>query len=143
MLHVERCIDVDAGGDQFLDIHVALWVPTAWCVGVRQFVHQRQLRAACQQGVEIHFLQCVATIFDRTARDDFEAFEQCLGFLAAVGFDDAHDYIGAFATAGLRGGEHLECLADARCRTHEDLQTATRCLLRVLQQRVRGRSSFA
>ncbi len=143
VLHIERCVDIDTGGDQFLDIHVAFWMAAAWRVGVREFIDQRQLRTACQQGVEVHFLQGVTTIFDRTAGDDFEVFEEGLGFLAAVGFDDAHDHISALAAAGLCGGEHFEGLADAWGGTHEDLQTTTRCLLRVLQQRVRGRSAFA
>ena len=57
VLDVERGVDIDAGSDQFIDIHVALGMPAARRVGVRQFIDQRQLWASCQQGVEIHLLQ--------------------------------------------------------------------------------------
>ena len=57
VLDIERGVDVDAGGDQFLDIHVALGMPAARRVGVRQLIDQRQLRAARQQRVEVHLLQ--------------------------------------------------------------------------------------
>ena len=60
VLDVERGIDVDAGGDQLLDIHVALGMPAARRVGVRQFIDQRELRAARQQRVEIHLLPACA-----------------------------------------------------------------------------------
>ena len=56
VLDVERGVDVDAGGDQFLDIHVALRMAAARRVGVREFVDQRELRPARQQRVEIHLL---------------------------------------------------------------------------------------
>ena len=104
---------------------------------MRELIDQRKLRAACQQRVEVHLLQRAAAIIHGAARDGLEAFQQRLGFLAAVGFHHAHDDVGAFTPARLRRGQHLECLADAWRGTHEDLQAATRSLLRVLQQRVR------
>ena len=56
--------------------------------------------------------------------------------LAPVGLDHANDDIDAFLIARAGGGEHLEGLADARRGAEEDLQPATRRLLRGLQQRV-------
>ena len=126
VLDVERCIDIDAGGDQLLDVHVALGMAAAWCVGVRQFIDQRELRAAGQQCIEIHFRQRAPTVFDRTARDDLHAVEQRLGFASPVRLDHANDDIDAFLIARAGGGEHLEGLADARRGAEEDLQAATR-----------------
>ena len=136
VLDVERGVDVDAGGDQLLDIHVALGMAAARRVGVRQLIDQRELRAARQEGVEIHLLQRAPVVLDAPARDDLQAVEQCLGFLAPVRLDHADDDIDAFLHARAGGGEHLVGLADARRRAEEDLQAAARALLRRLQQRV-------
>ena len=125
VLDIQRCIDIDAGGDQFLDIHVAFGMAAAGSVGVGEFIHQRELRAACQQGVEVHFVERVAAVFDRAAWDGFQAVEQRLGFLAAVGFDNTDRDIGAFAKASLGSGQHFERLADAWRGAHEDLQATT------------------
>ncbi len=57
VLDVERRIDVDAGGQQFLDILVALLVPAAGRVGVGELVHQHQLGLARQDGVDVHLVQ--------------------------------------------------------------------------------------
>ena len=54
VLDVERGVDVDAGADQLLDIHVALGMPAAGRVAVRQLIDQGELRAARQQCVEVH-----------------------------------------------------------------------------------------
>ena len=57
MLDVERRVDVDAGGEQLLDIHVALGMPAARRVGVGQLVDQDELRRALQDGVEVHLVE--------------------------------------------------------------------------------------
>ena len=54
VLDVERRVDVDAGGQQFLDIQIALGMPAARRVGVGELVDQHQLRPARQDGVEVH-----------------------------------------------------------------------------------------
>ena len=137
VLDIERRIDIDAGGDQLLDIHVALGMAAAWRVGVRQFIDQRELRATRQQRIEIHLRQRAPTVIDRTARDDFHAVEQRLGLASPVRLDHANDDIDAFLIARAGRRQHLEGLADARRGTKEDLQAAARTLLRGLQQRVR------
>ena len=136
MLDVERCIDIDAGGDQLVDVHVALGMTATWCVGVSQFIDQRELRATGQQCIEIQLRQCAPTVIDRTARDDFHTVEQSLGFASPVRLNHTNDDIDAFLIARAGGGEHLEGLADTRRGAEEDLQAATRALLRGLQQRV-------
>ena len=64
MLDVERGVDVDAGGQQLLDIHIALGMAAAGRVGVRELVDQHELRAALQDGVEIHLRQHAALVID-------------------------------------------------------------------------------
>ena len=64
MLDIERREDIDAGGDQLLDIEVALGVPAAGGVGVGELVDENELRAALQDRVEIHLGQEVALVFD-------------------------------------------------------------------------------
>ena len=112
-------------------------------VGVRQLIDQRQLRASCQQGVEIHLLQHTSLVLDALARNHLEAVEQCLGFLPPVGLDDPDDHVDAFPQASPRRGEHLVRLAHAGRRADEDLQAPARFLLRRLQQCVGGRPAFA
>ena len=62
VLDVERRPDVDAGGEQLLDILPALRMPRAFGVGVGQLVDQDQLRLPRQRGVEIEFAQRHAAI---------------------------------------------------------------------------------
>ena len=143
MLDVECCVDVDAGGYQFLDIHVALGMPAARGIAVRQLIDQGKLRAACQHCVEVHFGERTPAVFDLAARHDLEAFEQRLGLAAAMRLDNADNDIRALAVARLCGGEHLVGLAHARRGPEEQLQATARALLRGLQQRVGGGPSVA
>ena len=56
VLDIEGSVDVDAASDQLLDIHVTFGMAAARRIGVRQLINQRQLRASCQQGVQIHLI---------------------------------------------------------------------------------------
>ncbi len=60
VLDVQRGVDVDAGGQQFLDIQIALGMAAAGRVGVRQFIHQHQSRAAGQDRVQVHLASASA-----------------------------------------------------------------------------------
>ena len=142
MLDIECGVDIDASRDQFFDIHVALWMPAARRVAVRQFIDQRQLRPSRQQGIEVHLLQHAPLVLDTLTRNDLKAVEQRFGFLPSVGLDDPDDNVGAFPQTRPRRAQHFVSLADAGCCSDEDLQAPTRILLRRLQQRVGGRSAF-
>ena len=134
VLDVQRRIDVDAGGQQLLDILVALVVPAARRVGVGQLVHQHQLRLARQDGVDVHLVQGAIAVRHLLARHDLEAVEQRFGLGALVGLDDADDDVDAFLAAGAPGGQHLVGLADAGGRAKKDLQP-TAILRRRRQER--------
>ncbi len=49
---------------QFVDVLVTLAVFAALDVGVRQFVHNRNLRLAGQDGIDVHFFEDRALVVD-------------------------------------------------------------------------------
>ena len=57
MLDVDGGVDVDAGRQQLLDIEIALGVAAAGRIGMGELVDQRDLRAARDDGVEVHLLE--------------------------------------------------------------------------------------
>ena len=142
MLDVERGVDVDTGSDEFLDIHVTFGMPAAWCVGMRQFIDQRELWAARQQCVEIHLFQSASFVLDALACNCLQTCEECLGLFPSVGLDDPSDDVDAFLQTSSCSSEHFIRLAHARGGADEDLQASARFLLRRLQQCVGGRTAF-
>ena len=140
VLDVERGEDVDARDQQFLNVEIALRVTRAGSIGVREFVDQHQFWPARQDGVEIHFLDATAFVVDGAPLHGLEAGQQRLGFLAAVGLDDADDEIDAFAALGLRRLKHFIGLADPRRGAEENLQPAAAFLLGLSQQRLGRRA---
>ena len=124
MLNIDCRVDVDAAVEQFLDVEVALGMTTAGRVGVGEFVDQRDLRAAGDDGVEVHLLERLALVFEAPAGNDLEAVEQGLRLLAPMRFDDADDDIVAVLFPGARLLQHLVGLADAGSGADENLEPA-------------------
>jgi hypothetical protein len=137
VLDIQCGIDVDPGGQQFLDVEVALGMAAGGRVAVCQFIDQHQAGTAGQDGVKVHLGQGAAAIGDGAAGDGFQAGGQRLGFRPAMGFDHPDDHIDLLAPPGPGGGEHFIGLADARGGAEEDLQTAALRLLRLLEESVR------
>src|SRR6266851_4196130 len=137
MLDVERGEDIDAGGDDLLDIEIALGMPAAGGVGVGELVDKDEPRPALEDRVEVHFSQQVALVLDLLPRNYLEAFEQGPGLASAMGFDDADDNIDTLAPPGLSRQQHLVSLADARSSAEKDLQAPAALLLRRGEQRLR------
>ncbi len=129
VLDVDRRVDVDAVGEDFLDIEVALGMPAAGRVGVGELVDKDDLRMPRDHRVEVHLLDGVAAIADRFAGDDRQALEQRFGFLAPVGLDDADHDIGAVLALGAGLQKHLIGLADAGRGADENAQPADAGLL--------------
>ncbi len=125
VLDVDRGVDVDAGGEQLLDVLPALGVAAAGCIAVGQFVHQRQRGRVGEQAVEVHFFEGDATVDGALERLLRQTGEQCFGFGAAVGFDDADAQLDALAQLTLGGQEHGVGLADTRRGAEENLEAAT------------------
>src|SRR5437016_3694239 len=143
MLDIESRKYVDAGGDDLLDVEIALGVSGAGGVGVGEFVDKNELRPALEDSVEIHFGQQVTLVLDLLPRDDFEAFEQGLGLAPAMGLDHADDDINPITPSGLSRQQHLVGLADAGCGAEKDLQAPAALLLGCGEQRLRRRPSLA
>ena len=124
VLDVDGGIDVDAVGQQFLDVEIALGMAAAGRVGVGEFVDQGDLRPPRDQRVEVHFLERLVLVADPLARQHLEALQQGLGLRPAMGLDDADHDIGAGLPPGMRALQHLIGLADAGGGADEDLQPA-------------------
>ncbi len=93
-------------------------------VGVRELVDQDQRRTARQRRIEIEFGERAPWYVDLRARQDLEALQQRLGFLAAVGLEEADDDVLAFAAQRPRRGQHRVGLADAGRGAEIDAQAA-------------------
>ena len=132
VLDIDRGIDVDALLQQLLDIEVALGMPAAGGIGVRELVDQDQLRAPLERGIEIELAEDAIDVDHRLAREDLEALEQGLRLLAAVRLDHADDDVHALLPLGASRLQHLISLADAWGRTDKDLETAGADLLLAL-----------
>ena len=143
VLDVHRGVDVDAVGQDFFDVEIALGMPAAGRVGVGELVDQHDFRMPRDHRIEVHLLDGVAAIAHRLAGDDRQALEQRLGFLAAVGLDHADHDVGAVFALGARLQKHLVGLADAGRGADEDAQLADAGLLApgCLQERL-GRGTL-
>ncbi len=124
MLDIERRPHVEAGVEQFLDILPALGMAAVRRIGVGQFVHHDQRRAALQRRVNVEFLDLAAAIVDLFSRQDFEALEQRGGLGAPVGLDQADDHVDALGLDAAGAQQHRKGLADAGSGAEEDLQFA-------------------
>ena len=129
VLNVERGVHIDAGGKQLLDVEITLGMAAAWSIGVGEFVHKRDLRAALEEGIQVHLLERMAVIVDFGARNDLETVQQGLSFHPAVGFYNANNDIGAFYQLGPCRKQHFIGLAYAGSGAEKHLQTAAALIL--------------
>ncbi len=130
VLDVDRRVDVDAGDEQFFDVHPAFRMARARMIAVRQFVDADHARTAPERRVDVELGQHHAAMFQALRRQHFEAFEQFFRFLAPVQFDVADNDVDMFGLELARGFEHRVALADAWRGAEEDLQpTALRARL--------------
>ena len=134
VLDVDGGVDIDAGGEQLLDVEVALGVAAAGGVGVGKLVDEDEFRAAHKESFEIHLLEHPALVVDLAPRDHLEAAHQRSGLGAAVGFDDADHDIDAVFQFRLRRDQHLVGLADTGSGAEEDLQPAAGLAQRFLEE---------
>ena len=123
VLDVERGVDVDAAAQQLLDIQIALGVPAARRIGVRELVDEDELRAAREDGVEVHLVEHAGRCSrlrrrGTTSRPSSSAsvsVRPCVSTTPTT-----------TSTPSLRSGpgllQHLVGLADARRGAEKDLQ---------------------
>src|SRR3974390_1682437 len=139
VLDIDRCIDVDATVQNFFDIEVTLGMPATRSIRMRKLVHQRDLRPARDDRVQIHLVEQTTFVVDPFARDGLQAYEKRLGLLAAVRLDHADDDIVAVSLPRAGGLQHGVSLAHAGSGSHEDAQLPDAALfaLRCFQQSFR------
>jgi len=114
VLDVDGGDDVDARPQQFLHVLPALLVAGAGHVGVRQLVHERDLRLAGEHRVDVHLLEEGAAVGQPGPGDHLQALDQLGGVLTPVRFHEADDHVGAALGAPVPLAEHGVGLADAR-----------------------------
>src|SRR5262249_55568176 len=129
--------------NDLLDVEIALGVPAAGSIGVRELVNQYELRTAPEDRVEVYLGQLVTLVVDLPPRDLFETFEQDLGLAPPMRLDNPDNNIDPVAPPGLSRQQHLVGLADPRCGAEKNLQPAAAFLLGRLQQRLGGGSASA
>ena len=95
MLDIEGGVDIDAVGEQLLDIEIAFGMTAAGHVGMGELVDQSELWAPGEHRVEIHLLERPPLIVDGAAGDDLEALQQLFGLGAPMGLDHARDHVHA------------------------------------------------
>jgi hypothetical protein len=144
VLDVDRGIDVDAAVQQFLDVEVALGMAAAGRVGVGKLVDQHDLRRPRDDGIEVHLLEPLPLVFDGTARDDVQPFQQRFRLPPAMGLDDTDDDVVAVPLAGAGLLQHRVSLADAGRGADENLELSGTALFPAgsLEQGIRRRSLF-
>jgi hypothetical protein len=127
VLHVQRGVDVETGGQEILHVLPALLVATAGRVRMRQLVHEEQAGPAGQRGIQVEFEQGGGLVGDRAAGYLLKALEQPGRFGPAVRFDEADDHgepLGLLQPGGL---EHGKRLAHAGRRAEEYLEMSAPC----------------
>jgi len=114
VLDVDRGDDVDAGGEQHLDVLPPLRPGGAGSVGVGQLVDEGDLRAAGEHRVDVELVEGRASVLDRSAWHELETLGLGAGERATVGLQKADDDIGAPVGPSVRLREHGNGLPDAR-----------------------------
>ncbi len=144
VLDVDGGIDVDAVGQQLLDVEIALGMTAARGVGMGEFVDQRNLRPPRNQRVEVHLLERLLLVGEPPARQHLEAVQKRLRFRPAMGLDHANDDIGASLLPGMGALQHFVGLADAGSGADEDLEPSRATILAPgrLQEGFRRRTLF-
>ena len=124
MLDVQRSPDIDAGGEQLLDVLPALGMAAVGRVGVSEFVNDDQFRLARERGVEIEFVDFAAVVFDLAPRQDFESINERARLGAAMSLHKPNDDVDVFVLQAPRVLQHCVSLADAGRGAEEHLQAA-------------------
>jgi hypothetical protein len=139
-LHIDGGDDVDAGGEEFIDVLPALGVaPAAGHVAVRELVDDRHLRASEVDRAEVHLFELPALVGALSPLDDLQAVEHRLGARAPVALGEPHHHIGAPGGPAPCLVEHAVGLADARGRPEADLQSSASYVVhRLPERRPRG-----
>ena len=78
-----------------------------------EFIDKNQLRLAAKYLIEVQFVKDMPFVLYRLPWNQCETGEKCLRFHSAMGFNDTHRNIDAFAFTLLRRLQHGKRLANA------------------------------
>jgi hypothetical protein len=78
MLDIQRCVHIDGRLDEFTDIKVSLGVAASRNVAVREFINHDKIRVSPQNGVDVHFLDDVSSVFHFRAGNELDFPKQFL-----------------------------------------------------------------
>ena len=124
VLDVQRGHDADAGAEQFLHVLVAFAIAAARGIGVGQLVDQGDGGPAGQHGVDVHFLDHDAAVFDPPPRDLFELADLHGGLRSSVGLDEADGHVDTLPAQPIAFLEHVVGLAHAGGEAQVDFEPA-------------------
>ena len=125
MLDIERGININTSFQELCYILVALDMPGAWSVAMRQLVYQDKVGFALQDGINIHLKNLDTPVFHHLARDDLQSLKQVFGLSSSVSLNDADNYIHSLGFALVCGFQHGIGFTDSRGITEKDLEVAT------------------
>src|SRR6202521_1923479 len=124
VLDVECRHHIDFCSQEFLYVLVTLAVLAPGDIRVGQFVDQDHLRAARENGLDVHLFEDRAFVFDFPSRNRFNLCEEFFDAFAPVGFHDTDHDVFATASAAQRLAQHAKGLADTRSVAEEKLENA-------------------
>ena len=141
MLDVERGEDVDAGGEDLLDVLIALGVLGAGSVRVGELVDQAQLGRAAQDCVQVHLLQHRLPVAHAHTRQQGQPLGELGGLGAAVCLEQSDHDVTARLQLRVTLEQHAKGLADPGGHSEEDLQVTAALIgsSRVTRRRSLGR----
>ena len=122
VLDVDRGDHVDPGVEQFLHVLPALLVARPGHVGVRELVHQGDLRVPGEHRVHVHLLERRPAVLQRGPGHDLQAVQQRTGLRPPVRLGEPHHDVGAAFGPAVPLAEHGVGLAHARRGTQVDPQ---------------------
>ena len=137
VLNVDRRDHRDAGVEQLEDVFVSLLVRRARGVGVRQLVHEHDLRLARLDRLDVHLLDLHVPIGQDAAPHHLQPVDQGDRVGAAVRLDVADDDVDALTPELVRVLEHLVGLADPWRRADVHTKTSPVALVELGEQRRR------
>src|SRR6266481_4990912 len=124
VLDVECRDHIDSCGQEFLYVLVTFAVLAPGDIRVGQFVDQNHLRAARENGVDIHLFEDRALVFNFFSRNRLNLCEEFFDPFAPVGFHDTDHDVFATASAAQRLAQHAKGFADAWSVAEEKLENA-------------------
>src|SRR5665213_219118 len=114
MLNVYSADNVDVVLQEEENIFIAFRMTASFDIGMRQFVDQRYLRHAGDDGIHVHLAEEGSSIVDLSTRNLFEFRSQFRRAGAPMCFHNTDYHIFAPAEATHSFAQHTERLTDAR-----------------------------